>query len=992
MHAITNEITEAMRPDIINNQSSKLLVDRLAEALGGGEEAQALATKYVTLHNLKNLTVGDIKKALSQSKFAVDQIKDAATASKLAKAQAKATKAGKEIPKSVRKATVTTDTVDFYLQNTAEAIRKDIQSEFNSCLRSIINGNGYNAIDPNEVYARVEEYVGDIGAKVAANNVVAYPDVANGVIKYIQVDPITADLYNLRPGSFNLTMDDYGTGAQHVIGFFNKINRLFQWGTTGFSLTSFVNQWWRDSFNAVVVGGARPFMDFGVGLNAAPTTLGNKFAGRVTKSYIKRYGKQTAEALQKSMSEEQWASFLKAASDAGQSTEEAAVKYVVKNTGYAMLPNQEQLTTVGYYMGGKTSAKFQGEANELQAEMFDNTQERVTSIFGKDGVKKSQGAIQKVMDWISEKQFGSWREITLRQNVYVSAYGRAIDAGMCVSEARQYATRFALDATTDFARPLMIGDSIAKSVPYFGAAVNGVESFYRLLEIDPTGVAGRFIGGIILPGMAAIGETLSDEESRKIYRNIPEYEKEDALIFVKNGEVISIPLPQEISGFFAPFRQAVEEAYGENDKSWVDLISADILGIMPVDMSGFVDLDANELTGDPSFGDRIARGTEKAMSTLLPAAAKSAYKFITGRDPYTGRSIDKSYTYVDDEGNIQIMDSTRSEFAQWFSKQFGGEISPSSAQAIFKDLLGRAGMNIADAIVTTIAKNPGEGAKQLATRAGEGALGVMSPDVYNQARNDWYNAVRELEREKEAIQGDKTYQSLQQKIAFETDPEKLKKMYAESDEVAYKFQSKVCGIVDNLKKKYPGMYNRSRQASVIALLNMNTYTAGAKSAYARDLSKELYYQGRQSAIATMQAFGFSSPEDNSILGYGKIVDGEYKFVYNNPLTILNMGNAIYGQSNINKANIEAILSANDIDRGKMYGEEWRSLQTKADKKAYKAAWNKRVITLLAPYIAQHGVEAVLSDYETRDLLDNYIFIDNPYKTKDYLYSIFGGAQ
>ena len=142
----------------------------------------------------------------------------------------------------------------------------------------------------------------------------------------------------------------------------------------------------------------------------------------------------------------------------------------------------------------------------------------------------------------------------------------------------------------------------------------------------------------------------------------------------------------------------------------------------------------------------------------------------------------------------------------------------------------------------------------------------------------------------------------------------------------------------------------------------------------------------------MQAFGFSSPEDNSILGYGKIVDGEYKFVYNNPLTILNMGNAIYGQSNINKANIEAILSANDIDRGKMYGEEWRSLQTKADKKAYKAAWNKRVITLLAPYITQHGVEAVLSDYETRDLLDNYIFIDNPYKTKDYLYSIFGGAQ
>jgi hypothetical protein len=53
---------------------------------------------------------------------------------------------------------------------------------------------------------------------------------------------------------------------------------------------------------------------------------------------------------------------------------------------------------------------------------------------------------------------------------------------MCASEAKEYATRFALDATTDFARPLMIGDSIAKSVPYFGAAINGVRSFYPLME------------------------------------------------------------------------------------------------------------------------------------------------------------------------------------------------------------------------------------------------------------------------------------------------------------------------------------------------------------------------------------------------------------------------------------------------------------------------------------------------------------------------------
>lgn len=494
--------------------------------------------------------------------------------------------------------------------------------------------------------------------------------------------------------------------------------------------------------------------------------------------------------------------------------------------------------------------------------------------------------------------------------------------------------------------------------------------------------------------MSAVGKSLDDPANREVYKNIPEYEKEDALVFVYNGEVISIPLPQEISAFVAPFRQGVEAAHDANDNSWIDLASADILAMAPVDLSGFVDLDANTLYGDPSFTERIARGTEKAISGLMPAAAKAAYKMISGRDPYTGRAIDKSYTYIDDEGNVQIMDSTQSAFANWFSDAFGNEISASSAYAIFKDLLGRAGMNLADSITTLFTtKNAGSAANVLASQAASGALGVMSPDVYNQGRNEWYAAVRQLEQEKAALMGDKTYQQLQQQISFEEDEDKLKKLYAESDEYTYNYQMKVKQVVENLKKQYPGMYNRTRQAAVISLLNLNSETQGAKSAYARSLAKEIYYQGRQNAIAGMQAMGFGNVEDKSILGYGYYdSDGEYKFKYNNPLVILNMGNVIYGQSNINKANIEALLDTAELTRGKMFGDAYNAAQTKAEKKAYKAEWNKKVVSVLAPYIQEHGLDNVLADFETRDLLDNYLFIDNPYKTKDYLYKIFGGNQ
>lgn len=964
IHATTNNILATMQNIVKSNDSSQLLIKSLQDA--GATEAAAV--RYVTLHNLKNLTKGDIKNALGKGRFAEKELIEA-------------------------KKTITADATWKYIENVSDAIHKEIQSEYNDILRQMVEGGFRKQIDPSEVYDRVAGYISDIKGAVKANDVIAYPDVSAGTITYVKVDPLTADLYNLRPGAFTLTMNDYGSGAQHVINFFSKMNRVFQWGTTGFSLTSFTNQWFRDSFNAIVVGGARPFMDFGVGIEASNSVLGKSVSGKITKSYIKRYGSTIAKNLEESMGSEAWTRFTKSVADAGGDINTEATRYVVKTMGYGQLPGQEMLTTVGLYEGGKTTAKFQGEMNETRAAMMDDVTERMDSLFAPNGVQKSLGKMGRFSRWISEKQLGSWREQTLRQNVYASTYGRALDAGMCASEAKAYATRFALDATTDFARPLMIGDSIAKSVPYFGAAINGIESFYRLMEIDPAGIAGRFIGGIILPTMTAVGKSLSDPTNREIYKNIPEYEKEDNLVFVYNGEVISVPLPQEISAFVAPFRQAVEEAYGANDNSWIDLVSADILAISPVDLSGFVNLDANQLMGDPSFGDRIARGTEKAISGLMPSAAKAVYKSITGRDPYTGRAIDKSYTYVDDEGNIQIMDSTQSAFAQWFSDAFGGEISASSAYSIFKDLLGRAGMNLADSIVNTVTKGVAEGAKTLATQAGEGALGVISPDVYNQGRNDWYAAVRQLEQEKQALQGDKAYQQLAQQISFETDQDKLKKLYAEMDEYTYNFQQKVCDVVNNLKKIYPGMYNRTRQASVISLLNMNTESVSAKSAYARSLSKELYYQGRTSAIASMQAMGFTSPEDNSILGYGHYDrDGNYEFRYNNPLAILNMGNMVYGQSNINKANIEAILDANDLTRGEMFGKEYQALQTKAEKKDYKAAWNKRVVTALAPYIQQHGVAQVLDDFETRDLLDNYIFIDNPYKTKDYLLKIFGGNE
>lgn len=969
----SNDIIGSMEEVVAKNAAAMKLIDEF-EAAGVDRE---VAKRYITLKSMSNLSEKDIRKSLSKNRFADKELIDASKAADKGKYKIKA------------------ETVDHYLDNAAQAIHKNIESEYNMILSQLKGANG-ELLEPGEVYERVAKYAKDIAGKANAHDVVSYPNAKTGRVEMVQVDPLTADLYNLRPGAFTTNISDYGSGTQHIIKFFNRTNRLFQWGTTGFSLTSFTNQWFRDSLGAVTAGGARPFIDFGIGVEASSSILGKKFAGQFTTDFIAAHGKQIAEGLQKEMSEEMWESFVKGAEEAGISVEEAAVKYAVADTGYKILPGQEQLTTVGYYSSGHSNYKHLEETNKARAKAYESAQQYNTSLYAKGGVKKARAGIDKALDAVTKHQLGEFREVYYRQAVYTSSLGRALDAGMALTDAKEYATRFALDATIDFARPLMIGDAIAKSVPYFGAAINGFESFWRLLEIDPMGIAGRFMGGIVLPGMSAIAKTLDDENDRKIYANIPEYEKEDNLIFVQNGTVISIPLPQEMSVFFAPFRQAVEKAHDANDHSWLSLISADILQVSPVDLSGFVDLDANTLLGDPSFGDRIARGTEKAISSLMPAAAKATYKAITGRDPYTGQDIDKSRYYYDDEGNKQVMDTNQSAFADWLHDQFGDGLSASSAYSIFKDLIGRTGMGIADTIVATLTNKDGKGfengLKTATSAVAKGLTNPISPEVYNQGRTDWNQAVRQLEKEKAALLSDKSFQGLLQSIAFEDDADKLKKLRAEKNEYVENYQRKVCTMVNNLKDKYPGMYNKSRQASVLALLNMNLQPYGVDNEISHSMSKEIYFQGKQDAINSMQQMGFTTTEDNSILGYGHYNrDGEYEFKFNQPLVIMNMGNVVFGQGELNTANLQNILDVNDITRKNMYGKEWNSLTSKADKKEYKKKWNKKVVTLLAPYISQHGV-GILDSYEVRDLLQDYLFIDNPYKTKDYLYSIFTGGE
>ena len=100
-------------------------------------------------------------------------------------------------------------------------------------------------------------------------------------------------------------------------------------------------------------------------------------------------------------------------------------------------------------------------------------------------------------------------------------------------------------------------------------------------------------------------------------------------------------------------------------------------------------------------------------------------------------------------------------------------------------------------------------------------------------------------------------------------------------------------------------------------------------------------------------------------------------------------NSVYGDSAKNIYRIEKALNNANINRKDMFAGYY-SAENKTQKKQAKADWNAKVVNVLAPIVEEVGLDTILEDRKTLDYLDEFIFVDNPFKTKDYIKAIFGG--
>jgi hypothetical protein len=606
------------------------------------------------------------------------------------------------------------------------------------------------------------------------------------------------------------------------------------------------------------------------------------------------------------------------------------------------------------------------------------------------------------------------RETSLRKRVFNNNLLKGLKEGMSLQEARTLAEFMQSEATTNFIRQSYHLANLSKTVPYLSSAINGSKSFWRLYAFDPAGVTTRIIGGYVVPVIALTNMSLSNEEDRRIYKQVKEYEKKDNLVFVINGQIISIPIPQEISNFVLPVQHAIEAIQGESSNSYAELAANDLLGSFPVDLSGFVNIDSASLLEEDVFTHNLLPGFSKVAASLLDPVAKSAVIYATGYDPYTLRRVNRSDVNIDSRtGEQRVMGSDESAIAKFLGNAMGDMMSADMAQTLLNNLFGRGGKLVNEGITALYESitNPASmltNIENLGQKVVEDATNVLSVQRYREESNAaWSRTVSLLYEEKEALLSGNTDESKQyladKKIVASSDASEDARKAAEGRirTVEQKFMQKVLDASRNLVEKYDGTFDRYKFATVVSLMNMSSNDVNMLpyNEYASYLSQEEFYINRAAAVETMAKMGFSAPNDGSIFGYFKQNDdGTVSIKYNSPLNILSYSYSSGEQDKMMLAMVRnAVNEAGLWDKHNSIKKQMQAIYGKGKLKnsdyqtieAIKINWNGEVAKTLAKIVSKYSPEAAINNKQVKDYMKNLIEVPSSWEKNNKGKRVYG---
>lgn len=808
--------------------------------------------------------------------------------------------------------------------------------------RNVFIAAGGEVVDGDKVLKEIHELMDEIEEAGHDANVVAVRK--NGQEELIETDPIVADVFNYHVIDESSNVEKFLNNP--VFKGMNRLSRFFQ---VTISPTSMRNQYIRDPLSMFVGTGGIPIRD------------GMK---HISKELLATYDEQIVKEFSEMFPSE--AKYIKENLKEGEKYEEKILESIMA-TGSSTSP---ALTKTAFYKdpfeGTNVSENFWG--------VLDQTKSTIGKIVNKAG-DFTESAHQA-------------REVYLRNAQYAKGLKDGLDAGMSLEDAMEMARFFRDNGTTNFRNELYHLRAFAKTVNYFGAAINGYTSFWRLFSLDPVGVSTRLFGGIIVPIIVATGMSLASDENRERYKGLKEYEKNEQFIFVMNGQVYRIPLPQELSVIINPIRHSVETLYGQDKHAFWELMMTDLLNIGPVKFGDIMDLDRNEFDPDPSILDRFGQLGLSLIDQTMPLAVKTIFSFATGIDTYTGQPIDTSYWSFDEEGNRILVGGTQSQFSLKLGKETGW--SPSVIAWASKNLFGTVGRDVLDVVLggaspTTLVSNS------------LGAMSLTASD-YDRTASDWNKKIADLWNQKEAKYLP-MYNDYTDQINKENDPDKKQKLINKRKDEMKPFFDQVKNMVKTLNDKYPGMYDRYRFSAVTSLLIFDNGVASGTDAASRERDLQNFYLNRDRARQWMSDLGISASDSDSILGHlemGK--DGTIGVKINNPLEVLSAQSLFYGAKDQHVANITTILESgtdsyknqlkavknqiSDIyNKGKLTQADYDRIDD------IKIEWDKKVIAALAPYVQKYSAESAINNEEVLKYLSDYLYVPDAFKKNNRGYNV-----
>lgn len=237
-------------------------------------------------------------------------------------------------------------------------------------------------------------------------------------------------------------------------------------------------------------------------------------------------------------------------------------------------------------------------------------------------VKRAAGLVRAIEDFNNRgEQFG-------RARLFLGTERANLRRGASPAEAEAAGVYAANNELPNYRRHGDVTNGLGGAILYLNARVQGARSFVSAFQDRPVQTATKIMVGVYAPMAMLTVANMIDDERRKIYNDIPEYEKEGYMIYVAPGAtknektgrydgVFKMKMAPDIGAIATPVRRAIEAQMGGEKVNPLQDVARPVAGsILPFDPT--------------------PRG---AAAGLLPQTVKPTIEYLSNYDTFRQKPI-----------------------------------------------------------------------------------------------------------------------------------------------------------------------------------------------------------------------------------------------------------------------------------------------------------------------------------------------------------------